>query len=396
MALAQGIPHEWAKLIQRGTTKHRGGLRRADADIDFNELSLMTYGFERVGVRVDDLTLRLEINQRRTIYQTPAWLAFLSDTQHGELVFAILKDGETPLGVFTGLIVRKFGLRILGSPFPGWSTDYMGLTLSPGVAKRRALQALIDFAFQQLGCIHFEIMDRHITEEDLCGLDVQYSLYRSFEIDLNRNENELFANMTSACRRCIRKADKEGVSIEEAQDLDFADEYYAQLQDVFAKQRLVPTYGIDRVRRLIRHLHPTGQLLLLRARDRSGRCIATGIFPHMNGVMYFWGGASWRHSQLLRPNEVIQWHAMKLGKRKGVRIYDMGGDGEYKKKYGGYEIKVPWFRKSKYPWIRYLRDMAQHRQKMSQQCIGRVNRFLVREPPRVGKETSEIGVGELS
>jgi hypothetical protein len=78
----------------------------------------------------------------------------------------------------------------------------------------------------------------------------------------------------------------------------------------------------------------------------------------MNGVMYFWGGASWRHHQLLRPNKAIQWYAMKIGKQKGLRTYDVGGGGEYKRKYGGSEIEVPWFRKSKYPWIRYLHDMA--------------------------------------
>src|SRR5436189_3057502 len=99
--------------------------------------------------------------------------------------------------------------------------------------------------------------------------------------------------MTSACRRCIRKAKKVGVTIEEADDPEFADDYYAQLRDVFAKQSLVPTYGVDRVQALIAHLHPTGRLLLLRARGPDGASIATGIFPAMNGSMYFWGGASW-------------------------------------------------------------------------------------------------------
>ena len=332
------------------------------------------YGFQRVNVGTEDQTLNLNIEHRRTIYQTPGWLAFLSDTQHGELVLAALKERGETIGCFTGLIVRKFGLRVLGSPFPGWSTDYMGLILPPDVRRGHVLNALFDFAFQQLGCLHLEMMDRHITEEDLRGLDVQYKLYRSFEIDLTKHETELFADMTSACRRCIRKADKEGVVIEEAHDLAFADDYYAQLKDVFAKQRLVPPYTIERVRRLIRHLYPTGQLLLLRARDRGGRCIATGIFPHMNGVMYFWGGASWRHSQSLRPNEVIQWHAMQVGKSKGIRVYDMGGDGDYKRKYGGSEIAVPWFRKSKYRWIRYARELAEQTHMVGRRCLGWYNR----------------------
>ena len=331
-----------------------------------------------------------------TIYQTPAWLAFLSRTQHGELVVGALREGQETIGHFTGLIVQKSGFRILGSPFPGWSTDYMGFALSDGADRRQAVQALIEFAFQELGCVHLEMMDRNLTVSDLGGLGVQYRVYRGFEIDLTRDEDELFSNMTSACRRCVRKAEKEGVFIEEAHDLEFADEYYAQLQDVFAKQSLVPTYGIERVRQLITHVHPTGHLLLLRARDRSGRCIATGIFPHMNGVMYFWGGASWRHHQLLRPNEAIQWHAMKIGKQKGLRTYDMGGGGEYKRKYGGGEIEVPWFRKSKYPWIRYLRDMAQQSHKMSQECLRQFNRLLAREGPRRTRETRESEISELS
>ena len=277
----------------------------------------MTYTFERLDVRGDDWFAKIDSKQAGTIYQTPAWLAFLSRTQHGELVVGALREGRETIGYFTGLIVRKLGLRILGSPFPGWSTDYMGFTLSAGVDPRQAVRALIKFAFQDLGCVHLEMMDRNLTVNDVGGLGVQYRVYRGFEIDLNRDEDELFSNLTSACRRCVRKAEKEGIVVEEARDLEFADEYYAQLKDVFAKQNLVPTYGIDRVRQLIAHVHPTGHLLMLRARDRLGRCIATGIFPHMNGVMYFWGGASWRQHQLLRPNEAIQWYAMKIGKQQG-------------------------------------------------------------------------------
>ncbi len=337
----------------------------------------MTYGVERIDVRVDGSTVSPDVHQRHTIFQTPAWLAFLSKTQHGELVVAALKEDRRTIGYFTGLIVQKFGLRILGSPFPGWSTDYMGFALSGRADRRQAVRALIEFAFKKLGCVHLEMMDRNLAVRDLDGLGVQHRVYRGFEIDLTPNEDELFSNMTSACRRCIRKAEKEGVSVEEAHDLEFVEEYYAQLKDVFAKQSLVPTYDIERVRQLIRHMDPTGHLLLLRARDRQGRCIATGIFPHMYGAMYFWGGASWRHSQSLRPNEALQWEAMKIGKRKGIRIYDMGGGREYKRKYGGKEIAVPWFRKSKYPWIRYMRDMAEQSHKVRQHCIGRVDRLLV-------------------
>jgi hypothetical protein len=247
----------------------------------------------------------------------------------------------------------------------------MGLALSSCADKRKAVKALVNFAFGELRCVHLEVLDRNLTLRDLDGLDVQCRMCPGYEIDLTRDENELFSKMTSACRRCIRKAEKENIVIEVAHGLDFADEYYAQLQDVFAKQSLVPTYSLERVRQLITHVHPTGNLLLLRARDQRGRSIATGIFPYMNGILYFWGGASWRENQHLRPNEAIQWAAMKIGKKKGLHTYDMGGGGEYKRKYGGGEIEVPWFRKSKYSWIRYMRNMAGQGHKVKQRVLGR-------------------------
>jgi hypothetical protein len=131
---------------------------------------------------------------------------------------------------------------------------------------------------------------------------------------------------------------------------------------------------------LIAHLHPTGNLLLLRARDKNGRCIATGIFPHLNGVMHFWGGASWRQHQHLRPNEALQWHAMRIGKQKGLRIYDMGGGVGYKKKYAGYEIQVPWVRKSKRPWMNHARNLARRVHRVRQQCLGRLDRLFPKHP----------------
>jgi hypothetical protein len=307
----------------------------------------------------------------RTIYQTPAWLSFVARTQNAEPVIAALKDGRQTVGYFTGLIVCKFGFRLLGSPFPGWTTFYMGLCLSPGISRRMAIEALVRFAFEDLRCIHLEIMDRNLTVNELSNLNFEYKIQQSFEIDLTKNEEKLFSNMAKSCQRCIRKAEKNGIIIEEANDLDFADDYYAQLVDVFSKQSLVPTYGVERVRTLINYIHPTGMILLLRARDPEGHCIATGIFPATNQTMYFWGGASWRKYQILRPNEAIQWYAMRYWKERGMQLYDMGGGGKYKKKYGGYEIFVPWFHKSKYHSIRHVRNIAQRFVKIYQQLLGR-------------------------
>lgn len=346
------------------------------------ESSVTGYRYEQLNAGDDRCWNEVQSCEGSTVFQTRAWISFIAGTQRGMPVLAALKDGDRTVGYFAGLIVKKFCVRILGSPCPGWSTDYMGFSLAPGACRKSALRGLFDFAFQQLGCTHVEVMDRHLTLDDLVGSEVRYRLYQGFAVDLRQDEAMLFGNLASACRRCIRKANKDGVVIEMAQAAGFAEDYFEQLKDVFAKQGLVPTYGLDRVTQLIAHLHPIGQVLLLRARDRNGRSIATGIFPFLNGVMYFWGGASWRQFQILRPNQALHWFAMRYAKAAGFHTYDMGGGGDYKRQYGGREIHVPWIRKSKYAWFEPARNVVRHGYKVRQQILGQLQHLfsLTRRP----------------
>lgn len=301
---------------------------------------------------------RMNAYADRVIFQTREWLEFVARTQGAEPVVAAVRDGPEIVGYFTGLTVRRYGLRILGSPFPGWTTASMGFNLADGIDRRAATEALLAFAFGPLRCAHLELKDRQLGAEDLVGLRFRQDPSFTYELDLSASEEAIFARMTGACRRAIRKGEKVGVVVEEAAGAGFAEEYHAQLEDVFAKQGLRPTYGVDRVRELIRCLEPTGRLLLLRALSPGGERIATGIFAAMNGTAYFWGGASWRRHQIVRPNEAIFWYAMRHWRARGVSMLDMGGGGDYKRRYGAREIVVPFFRRSRSAPVGLMRDLA--------------------------------------
>jgi hypothetical protein len=315
----------------------------------------------------------------RTVFQTREWLDFVAETQNASPVVAEVLDGSSRVGYFAGLVIRRMGIRVLGSSFPGWTTPYIGFNLVPGISRKEALKALEAFAFRELHCLHLEVSDRGFIPEDGKQLGFALDAYSSYETDLTKSEEALFAEMTSACRRCIRKAEKSGVQIEEARDDAFAAEFYEQLKDVFAKQTLVPTYDLARVQSLVRHLAPTGHLLLLRARDPEGRSIGTGIYPGMNKVAQFWGNASFRHSQHLRPNESLHWYAMRYWKRQGVAVFDWGGGGEYKEKYGGKPISVPWFRKPRYAFLGTMRREAKRMFELKQRLMGRLQGIGGRE-----------------
>ncbi|MBV8673060.1 MAG: GNAT family N-acetyltransferase [Acidobacteriaceae bacterium] len=305
----------------------------------------------------------------RTICHSSAWLTFLSETQRGEIAIAALREGISVLGYFTGLIIQRFGLRLLGSPFPGWSTGYMGLVLKPEVPRIEALEALQRFAFSDLRCIHLEFRDRHLAANAV-GDRYPFLNYDDFELDLTRDEDELFKNFSYDCRRCARKGMRLGVVIQEADDAGFADDYYGQVTDVFAKHKLIPTHGKDRVAALIRHLQPTGNLLLLRALDPDGHCIATLISVGMHNRAEVWSGASWRTYQHLRPNELLVWETIRYWKRRSVQFLNMGGGGDYKRRFGGYRISVPWIRTSRYPIVDLLRSGAAMAVQARQKWLG--------------------------
>src|SRR5258708_2077293 len=107
---------------------------------------------------------RLDCFADRTVFQTREWLQFVAESQNAVPVLAELRENSDVLGYFTGLTFSKFGMKVLGSSFPGWTTPYIGFNLSPGVPRRAALEALEQFAWNDLKCLHLEIIPGELLQ----------------------------------------------------------------------------------------------------------------------------------------------------------------------------------------------------------------------------------------
>ncbi|MGB6059390.1 MAG: GNAT family N-acetyltransferase [Microthrixaceae bacterium] len=342
----------------------------------------MTVRLERVSV--DEVPWsELDTRPDRTVFQTREWLEFLRSTQHAEPVAAQLFDGDRPVGWFSGAVVRRGGLPVLGSPLPGWSTSYMGFTTDRSDLGWKAISALADFAFRSLGCVHFEVMDRNLslTPDSEALPRAVVSPFRGYQLEL-RDDATMLSGMSPTARRNIRRSESKSVVVEEVDQPGFAEfvtEYYSQVTKVFAKRQLVPTFPIERVESLIQHLHPTGHLLLLRARTAEGLSVATGIFPGIpRASAGFYMGASEVTRPDVRPNEAVMWHAIRTWRDRGSVSFDFGGGGEYKAKFGGAPIVVPWVRWSKYRGMDQMRNAVRSGSKLAQRVRGRL------EAPRGG------------
>ncbi|HEX3685214.1 MAG TPA: GNAT family N-acetyltransferase [Bryobacteraceae bacterium] len=309
----------------------------------------------------------------RLVFQTREWLTFLTESQHAVPVIASLLDAGQIVGYFTGFLLKRMGIRILASPLPGWTTQYMGFNLLPHVSRSDALRALETFAFKDLKCLHIEVTDRFSSPEEGERLGFSCELRHTLVTDISPPEDDIFKTLNHSVRGAIRKAQKSGVTIEHARDEKFANEYYTQLQQVFARQSLVPTYSLERVKQLIRYMLPGENVLFLRALDPQGACIATSIYVGVNKIAVYWGNASFRDSLHWRPNELMNWHAIRYWKERGIQAFDWGGEadyGRYKRKYGGNPLAYPSFRKSRYQLVGALRNGAMNFHKWDQRLLG--------------------------
>lgn len=296
----------------------------------------------------------------KSVFTTPQWLSFIREDSGVEPVYLRITKAGALVGYFTAMIQISFGFRIIASPFAGWSTCYMGFDLAdPAVDKLDLIPCVADYLFKVKKAHLIEIADRDITVESAEARGYRTSVSDTLELRIDRTDEELFKVFKVDCRNFIRQFERRGATLEFAEPDDtFAQEYYTQLQDVFAKQGLVPTYSLEKVKCLLRNLRNSGNLLCLRVRDPEGSCIATSIFPGYNGKFFFWGGASYRSGQHYRPNEYMLWTAIRYWRDKGFTMFDMVGVRDYKRKFGSHEVRYAHISMARSQWIITLRNMA--------------------------------------
>ena len=63
---------------------------------------------------------------------------------------------------------------------------------------------------------------------------------------------------------------------------------------------------------------------------------------------------------------------MRYWKRQGVTVFDWGGGGEYKEKYGVRPVSIPWFCKPRYRVLGVMRQKAKRLFDLKQRLMGRL------------------------
>jgi CelD/BcsL family acetyltransferase involved in cellulose biosynthesis len=272
----------------------------------------------------------------RTLFHTRAWLDYLSASRGIRLRFWEIREGAESVGHLCGGLLQKGPFRILGSPLRGWGTNSMGPVSRSPLDQRAFLSALDTLARRESLSI-VELESPGLSDDTLQEFGYQAVAQPTYLVELTPGDpNRMWDRLErKSCRYEIARAKRLGVRVEPADDDAFVDEFYDQFVEVLARKKLYPPYSRETARLLFRHLRGRDLLFAFRVRGPNGASLATGLFPHDDRAVYFWGGASRISSWEYSPNDLLQWTLMETAAARGLRVYDMCGFGRFKRKFGG-------------------------------------------------------------
>ena len=233
-------------------------------------------------------------------------------------------------------------LGVLGRAYvypSGEDAGFLEAVLS-AIARRR-------IPFVRIGNTMWGVRDR--ASLAVAGRTVDVVPRHTFVLDVARDEPALLAGMDGAARK-IRKAEREGVEVTEAQSLADVEAYHRLSCETADRIRtrsrfteLPLAFFADVWRRMI----PAGQARLFLARH-AGELIAGTLFVVHGDTMLYYQGASTRdRAQTLRQAPAACfWAAIRAARTLGLTRFAFGGctptTDATDPRHGVYEFKKKW------------------------------------------------------
>ena len=205
------------------------------------------------------------------------------------------------------------GRRGVSLPF----TDYC----DPLASDLPGFQPLFDQAVQYGRDRHWQYLELRGGKQFLANALPSQRFY-GHELALVDDEKELFAALTSSVRRAIRKAEKQGVTVEVLQDARGIKEFYS-LQCQTRRKHGLPPQPFKFFQNLQQYIlsEAGGMIILARL---GARAVAGSIFFHAGRQAIYKYGASDAAMLELRGNDLVMWAGIKHYAFRGFRTLHFG------------------------------------------------------------------------
>jgi len=249
-----------------------------------------------------------------SFFHGAAWAKVLTDTYGFQPHYFFTGDAATPETVLPLMEVDSWltGKRGVALPF----TD----ECAPLGAGRETFGKFFDSAVafgRTRGWKHIELRGGG----EFLGGPASVSFY-GHGLGLTAGEVALFENMDDSVRKAVRKAEKDGVTVEILQSLEAVRDFY-RLQCLTRRRHGLPPQPWPFFVNIHRHIlsHNLGMVAVA---SHAGKKIAASVYFYLGGRAIYKYGASDHAQQQLRGPNLVMWEAIKWLARNGAKHLDLG------------------------------------------------------------------------
>ncbi len=184
---------------------------------------------------------------------------------------------------------------------------------------------------------------------------------RTHLVDLASLPDDALASYDSNCRRNVRKAEREGITVQRESGAAVRAEYHAMYVASQVRWGEDPARGYRE--KLFELLDATKWAELWTARTREGQLAAGGWFVASAVHVVYWHGAMHEEFAPLRPANALHHALIVESRRRGARCYDFNpsqsleGVEQFKRSFGAREVAFPtynWRSPTAERWERWL------------------------------------------
>lgn len=249
------------------------------------------------------------------LFHSPPWLRVLSDAYGftARAYLAVGPAGETRGGVAFCEIHDALGPRVASLPFSD--------SCDPLLDSHEAWQALFPRLEAHGVPLHFRCLDDRIAPADERLAATKRARWHT--LSLEATPEELWDRLAEPTQRAIRRAERSGVvvrALEGHQGL----RGFIQLHVALRKQKYrLLAQPVAFFEAIARRFSDGGGWLPLGA-YQDDRLIAATIYLRWGDTLYYKFNASAQDALQARPNSLLAWAGISMGRRLGCRVFDLG------------------------------------------------------------------------
>ncbi len=142
-------------------------------------------------------------------------------------------------------------------------------------------------------------------------------------LDIDKDENQLLAGMRKTTRHAIKKAKKEGVSIEFSTDAHDIERFWPLYEQTKDRHDFVP-FSKQFLTAQANQFAAAGNFLMAFAKHR-GEDVVGAILVQFGRTVFYHHGASKKLPSSVPAAQLLHWEAIKMAKKRGATLYNFWG-----------------------------------------------------------------------